>query len=167
MTATLPDDTAITASGGRIPDNIMHFARTLRAAGLPVGPGTVLEAIRAVSALGMSSRTDFYWALHAVFVNRRDQRDLFDQAFNIFWRNPKILERMMALMLPQMEMDSDPAKGETLAPRIAEALAKGGDDRSTPREEEELEFDAALPAKSFRRARGHAGDVTRGPTVRR
>jgi len=144
MTASLPDDTAIAASGGRIPDNIMHFARTLRAAGLPVGPGTVLEAIRAVSALGMSSRTDFYWALHAVFVNRRDQRDLFDQAFHIFWRNPKILERMMALMLPQMDMESDPNMGEALAPRIAEALAQGSDDRSKPREEEELEFDAAM-----------------------
>ncbi len=144
MTATLPDDTAIAASGGRIPDNIMHFARTLRAAGLPVGPGTVLEAIRAVSALGMSSRTDFYWALHAVFVNRRDQRDLFDQAFHIFWRNPKILERMMALMLPQMDIPSDPDQGETLAPRIAEALAQGAEDRSKPHEEEELEFDAAM-----------------------
>lgn len=144
MTASLPDDTAIAASGGRIPDNIMHFGRTLRAAGLPVGPGTVLEAIRAVSALGMSSRTDFYWALHAVFVNRRDQRDLFDQAFHIFWRNPKILERMMALMLPQMNMESDPNMGETLAPRIAEALAQGSEGRSKPREEEELEFDAAM-----------------------
>lgn len=144
MTASLPDDTAIAASGGRIPDNIMHFARTLRAAGLPVGPGTVLEAIRAVSALGMSNRTDFYWALHAVFVNRRDQRELFDQAFHIFWRNPKILERMMALMLPQMDMEADPNQGEALAPRIAEALAQGGDDRSKPREEEELEFDAAM-----------------------
>jgi uncharacterized protein with von Willebrand factor type A (vWA) domain len=144
MTASLPDDTAIAASGGRIPDNIMHFARTLRAAGLPVGPGTVLEAIRAVSALGMSSRTDFYWALHAVFVNRRDQRELFDQAFHIFWRNPKILERMMALMLPQMDMESDPNMGDALAPRIAEALAPGSDDRPKPREEEELEFDAAM-----------------------
>lgn len=144
MTATLPDDSAIAAAGGRIPDNIMHFARTLRAAGLPVGPGTVLEAIRAVSALGMSSRTDFYWALHAVFVNRRDQRDLFDQAFHIFWRNPKILERMMALMLPQIDMPSDPDQGETLAPRIAEALAQGAEDRAKPREEEELEFDAAM-----------------------
>jgi len=144
MTATLPDEKAVAAAGGRIPDNIMHFARTLRAAGLPVGPGTVLEAIRAVSALGMSSRTDFYWALHAVFVNRRDQRDLFDQAFHIFWRNPKILERMMALMLPQIDIETDTDQGETLAPRIADALAQGGDDGSAPREEEELEFDAAM-----------------------
>jgi hypothetical protein len=28
-----------TPDGGRLAANIMHFARTLRAAGLPVGPG--------------------------------------------------------------------------------------------------------------------------------
>ncbi len=58
----------------------MHFARALRAAGLPVGPGRVLEALRAVEAVGFASRQDLYWTLHAVFVNRRDQRELFDQA---------------------------------------------------------------------------------------
>ena len=62
----------------RFAANIMHFARLLRAAGLPVGPGKVLDAIRAVEAVGIGSRTDFYWTLHAVFVNRRDQRELFD-----------------------------------------------------------------------------------------
>ncbi len=81
--------------GGRLAENIMHFARTLRAAGLPVGPGKVLRAIRAVEAVGLRRRDDFYWALHAVLVNRRDQQALFDQAFHVYWRNPKILERMM------------------------------------------------------------------------
>ena len=84
--------------GGRLAENIMHFARTLRAAGLPVGPGKVLRAIRAVEAVGIRRRDDFYWALHAVLVNRRDQQELFDQAFHVFWRNPRILERMMGLL---------------------------------------------------------------------
>ena len=48
----------------------MHFARTLRAAGLPVGPGKVLDAVAAVRAVGITDRRDFYWTLHAVFVNR-------------------------------------------------------------------------------------------------
>ncbi|MGH6620093.1 MAG: VWA domain-containing protein, partial [Alphaproteobacteria bacterium] len=85
---------------GRLAENIMHFGRVLRAAGLPVGPGAVIAAVRAVEAVGVANRTDFYWALHAVFVNRRNQRELFDQAFHIFWRNPQILERMMSMMLP-------------------------------------------------------------------
>ncbi len=98
----------------------MHFARVLRAAGLPVGPGKVLDALRAVEAVGIGSRSDFYWTLHAVFVNRRDQRELFDQAFHIFWRKPDLLEKMMQLMLPQFEA-GEPA-GDELSRRLAEAL---------------------------------------------
>ena len=75
--------------GGRLAENIMHFGRVLRRAGLPIGPGQIIEAIRAVAQVGLGNRVDFYWTLHSVFVNRRDQRDIFDQAFHIFWRNPE------------------------------------------------------------------------------
>ena len=75
---------------GRLTENIMHFARLLRSAGLPVGPGKVLDAINAVAQVGIANRSDFYWTLHAVFTNRREQREIFDQAFHIFWRNPKL-----------------------------------------------------------------------------
>ena len=92
-------------NGGRLTENIMHFARVLRRAGLPVGPGQVLDALRAVVTVGLFSRDDFYWTLHAVFVKHRSQREVFDQAFHIFWKNPKILERMMQLILPDI---SDP-----------------------------------------------------------
>jgi len=40
-------------SEGKIAENIMYFARLLRAAGLPVGPGKVLDAIAAVEAVGI------------------------------------------------------------------------------------------------------------------
>ena len=60
--------------GGKLATNIVHFARTLRTAGLRVGPGQVLRAIEAVEAAGLRKRDDFYWTLHSVFVNRRDQR---------------------------------------------------------------------------------------------
>ena len=88
--------------GGRLYQNIMYFARALRAAGLPIGPGKVLDALQAVRAVGLENRRDFYWTLHAVFVNRHDQEELFDQAFHIFWRNPQLLEKMLALILPQL-----------------------------------------------------------------
>ena len=94
------------ADGGLIAANIMHFGRALRAAGLPVGPGRVLDAIHAVQTTGLKSRQDFYWSLHAVFVSRRDERELFDQAFHVFWRNPKILERMMSLVLPSISNEA-------------------------------------------------------------
>ena len=131
---------------GRLAENIMHFARTLRAAGLPVGPGKVLRAIRAVEAVGIRRRDDFYWALHAVLVNRRDQQELFDQAFHVFWRNPKILERMMGLLLPSIRTPDDENSRE-ISRRLAEALraaGRGGEVPARAREEDEIEVDATL-----------------------
>ena len=134
------------AEPGRLAANIMHFARVLRTAGLPVGPGRVIEAIRAVETVGVQSRRDFYWALHAVFVNRRDQRELFDQAFHIFWRKPDLLEKMMQLLLPQIEAGAPP--GEELARRLAEALGPeklpGQGEAPEDAEPPEVELDATL-----------------------
>ena len=128
---------------GRFVANIMHFARVLRAAGLPVGPGKVLDAIRAVEAIGVGDRRDFYWTLHAVFVNRRDQRELFDQAFHIFWRKPDLLERAMQLLLPQIETGEAPG-GAELARRLAEALGPERQPGQGEAEEETVELDATL-----------------------
>src|SRR6266849_3249801 len=107
---------------GRLVANLMHFGRTLRAAGLPVGPGKVLDAVAAVEAVGISDRRDFYWTLHAVFVNRADQRVLFDQAFLVFWRNPELLKKMLALVLPQMNVEVPQDEGAEMLRRLAEAL---------------------------------------------
>jgi uncharacterized protein len=122
--------------------NLMHFARTLRTAGLPLGPGKVLDAVAAVEAVGITDRRDFYWALHSVFVNRPDQRVLFDQAFHVFWRNPELLKKMMSLVLPQMNVDAPPEEGAEMLRRLAEALHPHQEARDS--EETELEFDAAM-----------------------
>lgn len=133
-------------AGGRFAENIMHFARALRAAGLPVGPGKTLDAVRAVGAAGLRRREDFYWTLHSVFVNRRDQRELFDQAFQIFWRNPELLEKMMALMLPEVhpgvEAADRPAQQKTMR-RVAEALAPHKREFAES-DKREIEIDATL-----------------------
>ena len=138
--------------GGRLLDNIMHFARTLRAAGLPVGPGKVLTAVRAVQAVGLRRRDDFYWALHAVFVNRRDQQELFDQAFHVFWRNPKILEKMMGLMLPEVRLaGGDDAERQEISRRLAEVMRASQAGQPEPERtlgEDEIETDAAMTFSS-------------------
>ncbi|HLJ19198.1 MAG TPA: VWA domain-containing protein, partial [Stellaceae bacterium] len=121
----------------------MHFSRALRAAGLPIGPGKVLAAAEAVQAVGIANRSDFYWALHAVFVNRRDQRELFDQAFHIFWRNPQLLEKMMGLLLPEMRSPDAP-EAQEMSRRLAEALHPGQGDAPDDRpQEKDIELDAA------------------------
>jgi len=133
-------------SGGRLAENIMHFARTLRAAGLPVGPGRVLDAIRATQTVGIGNRQDFYWALHATLVNRREQQEIFDQAFHIFWRNPRLLERAMAMLLPQLRGSTEAAEDQAeMSRRLAEALARerGGDGRGDE-EPEKAEIDAVM-----------------------
>jgi len=130
--------------GGRLVENIMHFARVLRAAGMPVGPGKVIEAIRAVQTAGFSRRDDFYWTLFSVFVNRHDQRQLFDQAFHIFWRNPQFLERMMSILLPQLQVETeDGEQGDPMSRRVAEAI-QGEQEQEGEQGEDELEFDAAF-----------------------
>ncbi len=137
-----------TAGGGKLAANIMHFARVLRTAGLPVGPAKVLRAIEAVDTVGLANRQDFYWALHAVLVNRRDQRELFDQAFHIFWRNPQLLERMQSLVLPTISVEQeDQETNRDMMRRLADALQRDvtqtwdPDDQS---EDDTLEFDMTM-----------------------
>ena len=137
------------APAGRLTLNLMHFARALRAAGLPVGPGKVLQAVEAVEAVGLRNRTDFYWALHAVFVNRHDQSELFDQAFHVFWRNPDILKKMMSLMLPKVRTEA-PADRQEMAQRLAEALHGSGAEREEP-EKTEIEVDASFTVSAAER----------------
>ena len=132
------------ASGGQLLGNLMHFARVLRTAGLPIGPGTVLQAVRAVEAVGITNRDDFYWTLHAVFVNRTAQRELFDQAFHVFWRNPKILERLMSLILPELRTPLA-SSAQPLNRRLGDALApERTATPDSPTDEVELDLDASL-----------------------
>src|SRR5947209_4969844 len=129
---------------GHLLANLMYFVRTLRAAGLPIGPGKLLAAVEAVRAVGITNRADFYWTLHATLVNRRDQREIFDQAFHIFWRNPQLLEKMMSLVLPQLDVPGEQPKGEEMIRRLAEAMHPGGDDSNEQEREEDIEVDATM-----------------------
>jgi hypothetical protein len=129
---------------GRLARNILQFGRVLRRAGLPVGPGRVLQAIEAVEAVGIGDRTDFYWTLHAVFVNRRDQREVFDQAFHVFWRNPNLLERMLTVMLPPSPGEPSPDDTE-ISRRVSEAMMpEKGQGQPQPPQNQDVEFDAAF-----------------------
>ena len=137
--------------GNKLVTNIMHFGRVLRSTGMPVGPGKILDAVNAVQTVTATNRRDFYWALHAVFVNRRDQHEIFDQAFHIFWRDPRLLERMLGLLMPQgAGNEDDGPEPEPPSRRIAEAMSPGKDEGNDDQEEKEpeLEVEATLTASA-------------------
>ena len=109
---------------GRLAENILYFARALRAAGLPVGPGAVLDALEALGFAHVGDREDVYWTLHAVFVKRHEHSVLFDQAFRIFFRKRGYIEKLIASMLPETAATA-PKAPPPGAQRIHEALFSG------------------------------------------
>ena len=128
---------------GALAQNILHFARALRDAGLPVGPGAVLDAIAAVEATGFDQKEDFRATLHAVFVKKHEHSLLFDSVFAIYWKRKGFLEKLIAMMSPQARPDAKPQKAEAGATRVADALFKNAgrpDDKPAP----SLDLDARL-----------------------
>ena len=136
----LPED-------GKLSRNILWFARALRKAGLPIGPGRVIDAIRAVEAVGFTERRDFYWTLHACFVSRPEHRAVFQQVFRLYWRDPRYMEQMMSLMLPAIRGVQEERRAEAAEKRAAEALLDGVDrdlpELPPPDGEEQVEIDAS------------------------
>lgn len=112
-------------SGSTLPthlaDNLMHFARVLRQAGMPVGTDRIELSLQALQVAGLESRRDFKATLAACLLDRAEHRALFDQAFHIFWRDPDLLGRAMAMLLPQAQAKSGrPPPPENR--RLAQAL---------------------------------------------
>ena len=134
---------------GKLAENIMHFARVLREAGIPVGPGTVLDALDAAQCGSLRTRDDFYWTLHAVFVKRRDQRELFDQAFHVFWKKPKMLEQLMQLFFTSVARDVGDKAKQAGFRRLAEAMFDKHDAQNTQRQrKDDIEVDATFTASA-------------------
>ena len=138
--------------------NIAHFARALRAGGLKAGPGRVLDAVRAVEAAGFTERRDFYHVLQACFVARPEERAIFDQIFRLYWRDPRYIEHMMAMMLPAIRGVAEDRAAKPAEKRAAEALLDGIDraapDASSDEEDTTgIEVDATLTMSSEERLR--------------
>ncbi|SFR47586.1 vWA domain-containing protein [Litoreibacter janthinus] len=123
---------------GKLSDNITWFARALRAAGIPVGTGRVIDAIRAVEASGFTRKADFFYVLQACFVSRPEHRTIFSQVFRLFWRDPRYLEHMIAALSPMIRGVQEEQKAKPAEKRAAEALLDGVK-RDLPEAEEESE----------------------------
>ena len=134
-------------SGEKLSDNVLYFARVLRSAGIPIGSGRILEAIKAINKIGLADKSIFYWALHSVFVHKNEHREIFDQAFKLFWKNPRLLEKMMQLALPRLNTGTPETSDSDINRRVQEAFNTDNiseDNYVDASAEDELEFDAVM-----------------------
>jgi uncharacterized protein with von Willebrand factor type A (vWA) domain len=152
---------------GALVPNLLHFSRLLRAAGLPIGTGRIIEALRALAAVGIHRRDDFYWTLHSVFVNRKDQHDLFDQTFRSFWKQPENGVPLSLKLLPESRV---PAESSATAPsrRVREASAPGMQTRrASPGAGKRMEADVIMTYSDRERLRERDFEEMSADEVRR
>jgi len=109
------------AERNRLGDNLVHFARLLRRAGLPVGPAETIAAGEALTHVGLGERQEVRAALRASMVHRREHQELFDEAFALFWRDLDAgRDEAMRALLDDPRERQKPRPG---ARRLAEAMA--------------------------------------------
>src|SRR5579872_6887620 len=106
---------------GQIADNMIGFARALRVAGIPVGPGAVIDAMNALQVIDIGSRTEVFTALEAIFVKRHEHAAIFAQAFDLFFRAPDDWKQMLdSAPLPDQPKKKPPPASR----RVQEAFAQ-------------------------------------------
>ena len=105
---------------GQLPAQVMHFARLLRGAGLPIGSDRVQAALVALQVAGLASEADFHAVLGACLLDRNEHRPLFDQAFTLFWHDRDRADA--ADGLPALPIDGPAEPPPPANRRLAEAL---------------------------------------------
>ena len=100
---------------------MVGFARALRAAGIPVGPGAVIDAMNALQLIEIGNRADVYTTLEAIFVKRHEHALIFEQAFNLFFRAAEDWKHMLdSVPLPDHARKKPPPASR----RVQEALSQ-------------------------------------------
>src|SRR6476661_1722796 len=119
---------------GHMADNIVGFARALRAAGIPVGPGAVIDALNALQAIEIGNRADVYATLEAIFVKRREHMLIFAQAFDLFFRAAEDWKHMLdSVPLPDHARKKPPPASR----RVQEALSHPHVSEEAPQAQEQ------------------------------
>ena len=136
---------------GELAPNVLHFARILRATGIPIGSDKVMDAIRVLPATGLARRADWHATLSALFLTRHEQQAIFDEAFASFWRDPALEERMRAMLLPKVQGRTP--RSEAGGGRLAEALYPAHSPGKTLEAPPEITVDAALTFSATERLR--------------
>jgi uncharacterized protein len=106
---------------GQTADNIVGFARALRAAGIPVGSGAVIDAMNALQLVDIGNRTDVFATLETIFVKRHEHALIFAQAFDLFFRAADEWKQMLdSVPLPDQARKKPPPASR----RVQDAFAQ-------------------------------------------
>ena len=136
------------ARSGKLPDNIAGFGRALRRAGVPADSARIALATQAAQLVGLASRQDLGAALEAVMISREQDREVFRELFDAYFRDPEMANKLLAQLLPSAQGKAEPSKRR---PRVREALtapkAPGHDKLPSP--DQEVDFDAAMTASDL------------------
>ncbi len=136
---------------GKLADNIAGFGRTLRRAGVRVDSSRIALATHAALAVGLGAKADISAAFEAVMVSREQDRLVFRELFDAYFRNPEIAQKLLAQLLPSAEGKAEPSKRR---PRVREALSPQnayGQQARPKQEDQNVEFDAAMTASDLDR----------------
>ena len=124
-------------------DNILRFIRLLRKSGIKIGNQSSIDSLKSIKILKIGNRKEFYWALYSNLITRNEDKEIFDQCFYLFWQNPKIMEQMFNLLLPQIGNQKAPENNNKTIKRINDLLQKPNVD-SKKNQEDEIIFDAQM-----------------------
>jgi uncharacterized protein len=130
-------------------ENVVHFTRLLRAAGLRLGPASALDALAAATSVDILRRAELFWALHAVLVKRPEDFELFDQAFHLFWRQPQGVNPVLAELLQHVRVPPQ----SSISRRIAEAWHPPSAAGPAPPEQGEIDAVLTFSADEVLRSR--------------
>ena len=120
---------------GTLGANIMHFARLLRRAGLPVGPSETLIAQQAAALIDIGNKAEARVALRTAMIHRHEHAEVFNQAFALFWRDPAAAEQAAAMAMLESQKERQIDRPPPAARRVAEAMATKRPPPSKPKDE--------------------------------
>ena len=133
------------ARTGKLADNIAAFGRALRRAGVPMDSSRIALAQTAAMSVGLERKDDLAAALECVMIGQEQDRTVFAQMFEAFFRNPELAHKLLAQMLPQAQ-ESAKATVPRRA-RVQEALRAVATAKTRPpAQDDEIELDAAMSA---------------------
>ena len=124
-------------------ENFLRFIRLLRKSGVKIGSQSSIDALNSIKTLNIGNRNEFYWALHSNLINKKEDTEIFDQCFYLFWQNPKILQQMFNLLLPQIGTQKAPASNKKQLKRISDNFQKKNKNIEND-EKDEIIFDAQM-----------------------